>query len=291
MVERYFEKFPTAQYSNTTVVDITKRTVMLDKVYNNPFVFYPYEINSYERADQLSDNYYKDPFQSWIIYFANRITDPYYEWYLQEDEFLEFLSNKYGSYETSIQKVKNYRNDWVGKENIEVSFYNALPPDNKKYWEPVFGTNNKIVSYTRVKQDWVTSTNKIISYAVSNTSFTKDEIVNIVFDNSNSGKGQVAGYSNNYLYVQHLSGTYYTSNTVSITANSYIYGTESNVNTIFTSVSTISDNIPQSEEVYWKAVSYYEYEDERNQYNKTVRVLDKNFSQTISNNLRDLMQE
>lgn len=290
MVERYFEKFPIVQYSNTTVVDITKRTVMLDKVYNNPFVFYPYEINSYERADQLSEHYYKDPFQSWIIYFANKITDPYYEWYLHEDEFIEYVSKKYGSYEIANQKIKYYRNDWVNKEDIEVSSYDALPENNKKYWEPVLGNNNKIISYKRIKQDWLTSTNKIISYAVSNTSFTKDEIVNIVFDNSHKGKGQVAGFTDTYLYVQHVSGYYQISDTVSITSNSYIYGTESQVNTAFTSVSNISSNINESEEVYWKAVSHYEYEDERNQYNKTVRVLDKDFSQTISNNLRDLMQ-
>ena len=53
---------------------------------------------------------------------------------------------------------------------------------------------------------------------------------------------------------------------------------------------TMTTNIDPSEEIYWKAVTYYDYENEKNQYNKTVRVLDKNFAQQISNNLRDLMK-
>jgi len=290
MTERYFEKFPTISYNNSTVVDITKRTTLLDKVYNNPFVFYPYEISSYERADQLSSRYYEDPFQSWIIYFANRITDPYYEWYLSETEFVNFVTKKYGSYESAINKIKYYRNDWVNREDISVSAFNALPAENKKYWEPNLGATNSIVSYKRSQKDWIANTNKIISYEVSDTDFIKDEICDIVFDSSNTGKGQVVSVSNSAVYIQHVYGTYYTSNTVSIKAGSYVYGTESGTNTIFTSVSSVASNIQDGEYIYWSPVTYYEYESEKNEYNKTLRTLDKDYAQTISDNLRDYMK-
>ena len=110
MVERYFEKFPVISYSNNSVVDITKRAVLLDKVYNTPLAFFPYTIASEERADQFSYRYYEDPFQTWILYFSNKIVDPYYEWYLHENEFYDFMVKKYGSYYDSQQKVKYYRN-------------------------------------------------------------------------------------------------------------------------------------------------------------------------------------
>ena len=284
MPERYFQKFPITNYSNTYVVDITKRTTLLNKVYANPFIFYPYEINN-ERADQLSHRYYDDAFQSWIIYFSNRIVDPYYEWHLNENEFNEFINTKYGSYELAYQKVNFYRNDWNGQENVSLSYYESLVPNLKKYWEPVYGYSNKIVSYKRVEQDWTVNTNKIVSYTVNtNLSFIKDEICKISFGNG-VGKGQVVSSSNTAVYLQHIFGTFNGSNT------GYIFGTESGSNVVFTSVNSVFSNISAEEEIYWKPITYFEYETEKNEYNRTVRVIDKFYEQKISDDLKTLMNE
>ena len=72
MAEKYFEKFPVITYSNNQVVDITKRVALLERVSSNPYVFYPYEITSNERADQLSTRYYGDAYRSWIFYISNK---------------------------------------------------------------------------------------------------------------------------------------------------------------------------------------------------------------------------
>jgi hypothetical protein len=284
MSERYFEKFPITNYSNTYVVDITKRATLLNKVYTNPFIFYPYEIND-ERADQLSHRYYDDAYQSWIIYFSNRIVDPYYEWHLNENEFNEFINSKYGSYELAYQKVKFYRNDWVGQENVSVNYYDNLLPDSKKYWEPVYGYSNKTVSYKRVEQDWAVNTNQIVSYTVSaNSNFTKDEICKINLG-SKIGKGQILSSSNTAIFLQHMFGTY------TGTSSGYIYGTESGSNVAFTAVNSVADNISTEEEIYWKPVTYFDYENEKNEYNRTVRVIDKTYEQKISDDLKTLMNE
>jgi hypothetical protein len=284
MSERYFQKFPITNYLNTYVVDITKRATLLNKVYTNPFIFYPYEIND-ERADQLSHRYYDDAYQSWIIYFSNKIVDPYYEWHLNENEFNEFINSKYGSYELAYQKVKFYRNDWVGQENVSVNYYDNLLPDSKKYWEPVYGYSNKTVSYKRVEQDWVVNTNQIVSYTVSaNSNFIKDEICKINLG-SKIGKGQILSSSNTAIFLQHMSGTY------TGTSSGYIYGTESGSNVAFTAVNSVADNISAEEEIYWKPVTYFEYENEKNEYNRTVRVIDKTYEQKISDDLKTLMNE
>ena len=284
MSERYFQKFPITNYSNTYVVDITKRATLLNKVYTNPFIFYPYEIND-ERADQLSHRYYDDAYQSWIIYFSNKIVDPYYEWHLNENEFNEFINSKYGSYELAYQKVKFYRNDWVGQENVSVNYYDNLLPDSKKYWEPVYGYSNKTVSYKRVEQDWVVNTNQIVSYTVSaNSNFIKDEICKINLG-SKIGKGQILSSSNTAVFLQHMFGTYTGS------SSGYIYGTESGSNVAFTAVNSAADNISAEEEIYWKPVTYFEYENEKNEYNRTVRVIDKTYEQKISDDLKTLMNE
>lgn len=291
MVERYFQKFPIISYSNTQVVDITRRTTLLNKVSNNPYVYYPYEIVDEERAEQFSSRYYEDPYQNWILYLSNNITDPYYEWYLSERQLVEFCDKKYGSYYLAEQKTKFYRNNWESTNNIDVGAYNALTVGMKKYWEPVYGSGSNIIAYKRKENNWTLNTNKITSYNVSNTSFITDEVCNIVFNGSYSGSGQIQSVSGNTIFVQHLSGTFLSNSSVSISESSYIYGQESNVNTVFTTSILVANNIPADEENYWAPVSYYDYEKEINEFNKTIRVLEKNYSQQISDNLKQLMKE
>jgi hypothetical protein len=264
--------------------------VLLSKVSANPYVYYPYEIVEEERADQFSARYYEDSYQSWVLYITNNITDPYYEWYLSEQQLVELCDKKYGSYFLADQKTKFYRNDWEGKGNIDVSAYNALTVGMKKYWEPVYGSGSNVVAYKRKENEWTINTNKITSYSVSNTSFVTDEICNIVFNNNYSGTGQVQSVNGNTLFVQHLSGTFLSNSSVAITGSSYIYGEESGVNTAFSSTTLVANNIPSDEENYWAPVTYYDYEREKNEFNKTIRVLEKNFSQQISDNLKDLMK-
>jgi hypothetical protein len=293
MPERYFEKFPIVNYSNNNVVDITRRTVILERVSNNPYVFYPYELSDEERADQFSSRYYNDSYKSWVIYLTNKITDPYYEWYLTETQLIDFLNKKYGSYFTAQQKIKEYKNNWENQNQIEVGRYNSLTPGQKRYWEPVYGSGAIVLSYKRREVNWLASTNKIVSYSLSsNTTFTNDEICDIVFDNNNTGKGQVIGQpSSNTVLLQHVYGTYDISNTVSITGSSYIYGSESNSNTTFTSLNILSNTIEDEEFVYWTPVTYYDYEIARNEFNKTIRVLESDLSSIAANNLRDLLRE
>jgi hypothetical protein len=289
-MERYFDKFPIIRYSNNNVVDITLRVKLLDRISANPYAFYPYTITDSERADQFSSRYYKDPYQSWLIYLTNNIVDPYYEWYLDEEQFIEYLDKKYQSYFTAQQKIKYYQNNWENQENINLSEYNALPSSMRKYWSPLYGTGSNVTGYERIATDWSTSTNKVVSYAVSNNAFVYDEICDIVFDQDNVGKGQVIAAANNVLYLQHMSGSFYTSDDVTIKNNSYIYGTESNVNTVFTSVSSVANNISEEELIYWKPITYYEYELNRNEFNKTLKVIDSDFAQLASDSIKELLR-
>ena len=295
-VERYFEKFPSISYSNNQAIDITKRVTLLDRVSSNPYVFYPYEITSDERADQLAYRYYKDPYRSWIFYITNKIVDPYYDWYLSNDEFSEFVVKKYGSTVSANQKVKYYRNNWANstEQTITNSEYNALTVSQKEYWEAVYDNRNQIRNYTRKQRDYNHGTNKIVKYVVSAAEFqlqslVSDEIVNINFDSMTSGNGQFlkADLSSNSIYVQHMRGSF----DETVTANSYLYSTESNINVAFTSVTVLADNIPAEEEMYWEAVTYFDYENEKNEYNKTIRIMDSDLKDVAAENLRDLLKE
>ena len=86
MAEKYFEKFPIVTYANNQAIDITERVIFTDNTLKNPYVFYTYDINHYERPDQFAYRYYGDQYYSWLLYLSNNITDPYYDWYIREDE-------------------------------------------------------------------------------------------------------------------------------------------------------------------------------------------------------------
>ena len=214
--DRYFDKFPQIQYSNTASIDITRRVTITDIAYFNPYIFYTYDISENERPDQFSYRYYDDQFKTWLVYLSNKIVDPYYEWYLSDDEFNSFLTTKYGSVVESQQKIDYYRNDWTNSDPLETNGYEALAFSLKKYWHPVYDDFGNILEYKRVPKDWKITTNKIVSYEVSNTNFVENEICDIVFTASNTGSGQVISSSNTRVYLKHLSGTHLESNTITI---------------------------------------------------------------------------
>jgi hypothetical protein len=289
-METYFSKFPLTSYSNSIAIDVTKRVKLLDRVSGNPFAFFPYDISNGERADNFSNRYYDDPFMSWLIYLSNDIVDPYYEWYLQNNELEELIIKKYGSIEQAKLKIKFYRNNWENQEPLSISGYNALLEQLKFYWKPIY-TSTAIKEYKRLDEDWTFNTNKIVSYSVSNTSFTYDEVCDIVFSAGKTGKGQVVQSSNNTVYLKNISGTNVANSSVPITGSSYIYGQESQVNTVFTSAQVKSNNIPSEELIYYTPITYYDYELEKNEFNRSIRVIDRDLKSVASDNLRTLMSE
>ena len=132
------------------------------------------------------------------------------------------------------------------------------------------------------------NTNRVVSYAVANGSaFVSDEIVNVTFNANSTGRGQVSFSNSSTVILQHLFDS--TSNGT-ITANSYLYGRESKANTVFTSVTSLANNIPSSESSYWDPVTYFQYELEINEKNKSIQVLDKRYSTQISKELKRLMK-
>lgn len=289
--DRYFDKFPQIQYSNTASIDITRRVTITDIAYFNPYIFYTYDISEHERPDQFSYRYYDDQFKTWLVYLSNKIVDPYYEWYLSDDEFNSFLTTKYGSVVESQQKIDYYRNDWTNSDPLETNGYEALAFSLKKYWHPVYDDFGNILEYKRAPKDWKITTNKIVSYEVSNTNFVENEICDIVFTVSNTGSGQVISSSNTRVYLKHLSGTHLESNTITISGSSYIYGRESEINTIFTSATLVSNNIAPEEEVYWKGITHYDDELEKNEFNRTIKVLDSSLAGNAVIGLLDLLEE
>jgi hypothetical protein len=314
MAEKYFEKFNRILYRDKLAVNLLQRTTMLTNVMQNPYLFYPFDISNNQRPDQLSDSYYNDEYMSWILYMSNGVIDPYYDWYLSTEELEQYLLKKYNvdTIYKLTQKVKFYRNNWYGSDNLSTSDYEALivnSPTLLKYWEPVYNGSFKPVYYQRVQQDWIVATNNIVTYVVDNgADFIKDEIVTINFNDTDnhSGRGQVAGFTNTTVIVQHTSGFVIPGADGTITGSSSITGSESGASAIISSGSAflidkgrgyddngdlILDRLISIDEIeYWSPVYIYDYENELNEKNKSIRVLNSSYAPQMAINLKNLLK-
>lgn len=283
MSDFYFEKLPIIEYQDVQVRDISRNVRISNDIMKSPNLFYPYELKAGVRADVLASTYYDDSYLDWMIYHTNGIVDPYYGWYLDERDFQDFIEKKYGSFEAANKYIKNYRVDWTDDTEISVSFYrNNLSDRLRKYYIPNFGYSSTILGYTRKREDWTVNTNKIYNLIVTmsgNTSFQKDEIVSFAAN----GQGQIISCNSSVVSIHHVSGN--------IVANSNIVGDISKANASVTDVDLVSDNIPDDEYVYWKPVTWFEWELERNESKKHVYLLDANYSLDVSEGFRKKMKE
>lgn len=291
MAEKYFEKFPIIQYANTAVRNITQRAVVLTSVYNSPVLYYAYDIQQGERPDNIADRYYKDEYQGWIIHLTNKMVDPYYDWYLDQTTFGDFIVKKYGSYSNAVSKVKYYRNNWYTQPDpISQAQFDALDDSLKKFYEPVYTDvyySTTPLGYSRRQIDWKKSTNQICRYNCNGASFSSDEIVDIYRDTEKLGSGQVCGKSNTSLTIQHTSGIV-TDDDVLFTFT--VRGRDSSANQVYTDATLVVSNIPAIETNYWDPVYLYDYENEINERNKSIQILKSNYSDQISRELTDLMR-
>jgi hypothetical protein len=292
LAENYFKKFPLTYYNNYLAVDITKRTAVTQGAFKNPYFFYRYDLNENERPDQFADRYYNDQFMDWTLYFGNQITDPYYGWYLNENDFTNFLIRKYNVSIDIIQsKVAFYRNNWYEHEDsINVSVYSSMANTLHRYWEPYYNNSTAIAGYQRSKQDWIINTNSMRKYTANSSNFIKNEIVDICFDTSHKGAGQVVSANSSSIILQHITGTSLANSTVVISGSSYLKGRESYSNVTFSTADIVVDNLLPEEVVYWSPVSVYDAEREKNEEKKSINVLDSRYSMKISTELTKLMK-
>lgn len=300
MAETYFKNFNTITYANNRAVDLTERVVVLNNVEKNLYLYYPTDITNGVRPDQITNITYDDPYASWLLYLSNDIVDPYYEWYLSDRQFNEYIAKKYGSIEIAQQKIAGYVNNWVDQSPIGVAAYEALIPARKKYWKPNYDSYGRVSNYERKKEDWRATTNFICNIFISKAgNFIEDEIVTIKYNVKGpdiatiftTGKAQVAFSNSVCVTIKHCSGDFLPrfDDNIVISDYSYIYGTESQSNCTITSTHVIANNIPIDEYSYWQEQTLYDVEQEKNEGNKTIRILQSQYVPAFIRNTKLLL--
>lgn len=302
MVSRYFQKFPIVNYNGFNVVDITKSAMLVNKYVNVPYLYDQYQTINGERADNVANKIYDDSYMTWMIYYANKTIDPYYDWYINDDAFNDYIIGKYGSVETAQKTIKCFINNWFA-DNRKLSqaqfnnMFGTYKGFHSNYWQPNYDTNTGfLLNYTRksdnISEKW---TNILIRIQVSDTTgFNLNDYVSVRSQENGSqiGSGEIESIqTDNYLILRNNLGeidiNYYIQNDNGIISQITDYSASSDV----TNTSWTDKLISDEEYVYWTYLTYYDYEVEKNNKNKDIKLVDPKLAIQISNYLQsDLNQ-
>lgn len=280
-MSHYFSFFPTLLYGNTAVTNIIAKVQFDKSVTENLATFYPYTIREGERADQIAQHYYDDPRYDWVIYLSNNITDPYYEWPMSESTLSGFIKEKYGSVANAAIQTMFYRvNHEFDETLLTTAQYAALVGPQKQYWAPITGYQDQVVSYQRKPIDLIAETNKVQALVGTFGEFTPGDTIK----QSASIKATVATANATQLTIKNITGTWANATPV------YYAVSNQQANATIVSVDTIYQPISDVENVYWSAVSAYDYEAELNESRKHIQVLNRVYIDAIESDMRKLLQ-
>lgn len=302
MVSRYFQKFPVVNYNGFNIVNITKSAMLVNKYVNVPYIYNQYQVINGERADNIANKIYDDSYMTWLIYYANKTIDPYYDWYINDDTFNDFIVGKYGSIETAQKTIRCFINNWFA-DNRKLSqaqfnnMFGTYKGFHSDYWQPNYDTNTGfLLNYTRkIDNTSEKYTNSLVRIQVADTTgFNLNDYVGVYTQENGSqiGSAEIESIqTNNYLILRNNLGDigldYYIKNDNGVISQIIDYSASSDV----TGTSWTDKLISDEEYVYWTYLTYYDYEVEKNNLNKDIKLVDPTIAIQISNYLQtDLNQ-
>lgn len=92
----YVSRLPNAKISDYSLVkNLFKRGLIRDDIFQNLAFFEKYKIIGNDRPDNVAHKVYEDSSLEWIILLSNNITNIQTEWPLSQEDFDEYLKEKY----------------------------------------------------------------------------------------------------------------------------------------------------------------------------------------------------
>ena len=112
----FFKNYSTFYYNIDKVkpirgklaTNILSRVTIVNKVLNNVRSYYTHRIKEGERPDTIAEDYYNDGNLVFLIFLANNIQDPLYDWPLFGNSLTRFIEEKYGSLDSARTSVHHY---------------------------------------------------------------------------------------------------------------------------------------------------------------------------------------
>ena len=192
----YFRQVPNFEYVNRLpdsknsseyieVKNIFKRGKLKKDVFNNLMYFTQYKIIGDDRPDNVAFQVYNDETLDWLVLLSNNIVNIQTEWPLEQQSFLNYLLNKYGSQANLLQphhyetvETKNTKGSVIVKKGLEV------PQDYSfEYYDGVLGEYVTASDITSVVSNYDYEIK--IENAKRNIYVLKPEYINVVLNDMN----------------------------------------------------------------------------------------------------------
>jgi len=99
----YFSKFPMMIYDMKNngnyklLPDILRRVKQRNAIKSGQFIFDTYDVVNGESPETIAYKWFGDAELHWVILMTNNVTDRYYGWPMNDVQFAEFLTDKYGA--------------------------------------------------------------------------------------------------------------------------------------------------------------------------------------------------
>ena len=147
----YFSKFPKITYDvrgdriRKLLPDILRRVKLKAVIKSGGMLFDKYDVQEGERPEDVAFKWFGDPELHWVILMTNNVTDRYYGWPMNQVQFAEFLTDKYGDnvdavhhYEVtkdSGRTTSNGPSDYSHLVEVNSDTANAISISNRQYEE------------------------------------------------------------------------------------------------------------------------------------------------------------
>jgi len=285
--EEYFRKFPLITYRGTPCIDIMRRIDFNTASASFLSAFYPYDIKEGETVQNIAHDYYGDVDYDWLVYLANDIYDPYHQVAFDQNTFNENIILKYGSIVAAQEKVECYvTNGETDSSMLDTKGYNDLLRERKKYWSPQSGPLG-VTGYVRNKERTYVSTNKIITLEFANTLDTApfstgENVKNTAADSPTTAT--VASCNTSAVILQHVEGDF------DVSADFNLTGTTETVTMNHDTYILLKQNIPATEEIYFKKYSSYDLEFDLNEKQREISLLDESYVDDINDQLTRILE-
>jgi hypothetical protein len=147
---------PDENGNNILLTNLVTRAKLIEKLRNNPLLFYEYAIQEGDTPEIVAEKYYGDPYRYWIVLLSNEILDPLWDWPLDDTTFYSYIDAKYETEAEAadqtpfeytntqvyqyqkIQTIKNLQSDEEKTSiiNLTQSAYNSLITSVTNYTLP-----------------------------------------------------------------------------------------------------------------------------------------------------------
>jgi|TARA_B110000211_G_scaffold48953_1_gene53239 hypothetical protein len=157
----YFSRFPLFAYdikndnNYKLLPDILRRVKLRATIKSGGMLFDKYDVKEGEKPEDVAYKWFGDAELHWVILMTNNITDRYYEWPMNQVQFAEFLTDKYGAgnedaihhYEVtqdSGRTTSKGPSDYSHKVEVNSDTDNASSISNREYEERIQDNKRQI---------------------------------------------------------------------------------------------------------------------------------------------------